>query len=201
MSKALVEEALQDARVVHLAIPENRALFPDDFYERMYLKLKEEDLLEEMLHEHKETSLQDFLDFVNNSIITIFANPAKNVYYGMAWLAEPAETATLRRAWGGFVFLRDFWDPRITLPLGMQCLAEWFRSGLVDLVVGITPAPNRAAQRYSIRLGFKYTAQLPNFTTYRGQTVDAMICQMSRSEFDQMIQERAQRAERMGEDG
>lgn len=181
MSSTLVEVTAQPTVVPYYA---NRDKFTADVLGLLYDRLDADSILSELLHE-KPCSREEFIKFVDQDcLLSIFIDLETARYVGLAWLANIEEAATLRKAWGSFAFFREFWDPAYTKQFGLIALSQWFNVLQIDLVCGLTPRPNRLAQRYCRRIGFEYKAVLPQYTSYHGETVDGLICMQTREEFN-----------------
>lgn len=162
----------------------NRDLLPADFLVRLYDDLLLDGVAAQLFHEVLPDK-QAFVEFVEREcILSVFIDLARNQYDGVAWLTQICETDTLRRGCGSFAFFRRAWDPALTRLYGRLCLEQWFHYFGFDLIWGQTPKPNRLARVFCTRLGFKYVAEIPDFTTYGGKTVAACICTMTRKEFE-----------------
>jgi hypothetical protein len=162
----------------------NKDLFPQDFLSDAYHDLLRDGVLDEVLHEQPMTEGQ-FVEFLggNDALLSVFVDVATNKYMGVAWISELAETPTLVRGWGAFAFFRKYWDPSLTGMLGRLFLEQVFEFYQLDLLMGLTPKPNRLARAYCSRLGLRYVANVPGFTTYHGKTVDALICMMTKEDW------------------
>lgn len=169
----------------------NKDLLPSDLLPRIYDDLQAQNLLPELLHEeHMEKDA--FVQFLEKDVmLSVFIDLHENRYTGLGWLTDIAQTSTHLRAFGAYCFLRGYWDMKTSLIYGKLLVSQWFNPELfgipyprLDLLCGLTPRPNRLSRLWSTRIGMKYVAVLPGFTTYHGERVDAMICQMTRDEFN-----------------
>jgi RimJ/RimL family protein N-acetyltransferase len=103
---------------------------------------------------------------------------------GMAWIAEVSVcSGILIRGVGSFCFFKDYQKPMYTDQFAEMILEYWFEALSLDIVVGSTPEPNRAAVIYAKRAGFKEIGRIPNYTTFKGQVVPAVITAMTKEEF------------------
>lgn len=168
----------------------NKTLLPSDILPRIYDDLVAEDLLRELLHEQRMEKAA-FVDFLESIPLSIFVDLQENRYVGLAWMADMSETETHHRAFGAYCFFKRYWDMKTSLLYGRICVAQWFNPQLfglpfrgIDLLLGMTPKPNRLSRIWSTRLGLKYVAVLPGFTSYHGKPADGMICQVTREDFN-----------------
>ena len=177
--------APQETNFAAIPYRENKALLPSDILARCYLRMVNEGLLDTVFHERPFSDME-FLKFATGADVQflIFADLASNEYAGFAWVTEIAKTNTMLRGWGGFAFFREFWNPFITHEYGKIALRLWFEGYKFDKIFGLTPETNRLSRAYCARMGFRYTGRIPGYTCYEGKTVDAMICSMTREEWE-----------------
>lgn len=163
-----------------------RKNFPPNLLNVMYRKLVAEGVDEHLLHNGGMIE-EDFVRFADQEALTSIFLDMSGKLAGLAWLTNVEETDTLRKGLGAFAFFKDYWHPDFTSVLGNICLGQWFNVLEMSLVYGITPVPNRAARRFCRRLGFEYSARIPRFVSYRGETVDAMVATMTREQFNSKV--------------
>ncbi len=186
----------------------NRDAFPEDVLSHLYDLVLENRLESEIFHECPSTiqNLPKFLDDFPSVISSIFVDLATGGLAGFAWLTDIAFLESeLLRGVGSFCFFRDYWHPQATDEFGKVVLSQWYNlrwkdffRGIVppkdkldgegfDLIVGLTPKPNRLARRYCVRLGFRYISEIPDFTSYHGKTVPGLLCVQNRTEFNERL--------------
>ncbi len=182
----------------------NKKLFPDNMLEKLYYHLQEDGIYREVMHEHA-LSKNEFVEFMGmypHTILSICVDARTNEYHGFSWVSDIHHTDSMLKGCGSFAFFRKHWNQRITEIFGMICVSQWFRfpwklllqgeefdtramptdQGF-DLIFGMTPKPNRLAQRYVRNVGFTYVATVPGFTTYRGETVDGLVATQTKEQF------------------
>lgn len=160
-----------------------RDSFPPNVLALLYRKMVAQGIDKELLHNGSMLE-EDFVRFADEQLTSIFLD-LTGKYVGLAWLTNVEETDTLLKGLGAFVFFREYWKPEITEHVGNICLSHWFNALGFSLIYGITPTKNRAAQRYCKRIGFEYSAKIPGFVTYDGETCDAIIATMTNRQFNQ----------------
>lgn len=169
----------------------NKDLLPPDIVARIYDHFSGQNLLPELCHE-RATTRDEFVEFIEKqTIASIMVNLAQNRYAGIAWLSQIADLDSHTRAIGAYCFLREYWNRRDSMIYGKLCLSQWFfprefgiDSDGLESLWGVTPEPNRLARLYSARLGFRYVAVLPGFTSYHGYRCNGLVCRLERSEFE-----------------
>jgi len=202
---AVEEEVAEENRYGAYPYAFNKKLFPEDMLERIYNDLHDDGLYREVMHE-RELGKEEFIEFLGmypHTVLSILTDVKTNQYHGIGWLSDINHTDSMLKGCGSFGFFRKFWNQKITQKLGMICVSQWFRfpwklllkgeefdaqnmptdQGF-DLVFGMTPKPNKLAQRYVRGLGFKYVATIPGFTSYHGETVDGLVAVQTKEEFN-----------------
>ncbi len=160
-----------------------RDQFPADTLALLYRKLVSQGIDQVLLHNGGMTE-EDFVHFASADALTSICVDLNGSYAGLAWLTNVEETDTLRKGLAAFAFFKEYWHPGITEAAGNICLSQWFNVLDFSLIYGITPAPNRAARRFCRRLGFEYSARIPGFVSFRGETVDAMVATLTKEQFN-----------------
>jgi hypothetical protein len=78
----------------------------------------------------------------------------------------------------GFLPTVNIWNK---VKLGRMML-DWAKDNIdVDFVFGFTPTPNESAIAFSRRLGFWQSEPIPNYCTWKGEPVSAIISQLELS--------------------
>lgn len=181
MSTTLTEQAIRPMVVPYYA---EKANLPANILQILCRKMANQGLDREVLHNQvmMEAALVEFLE--KEALTSIFVD-MNGRFAGLAWLTNVEKCDTLSKGLGAFCFFREFWIPSVTRAYGEILLGHWFNILEMDLIYGITPVPNRLAQRYCRRLGFRYTpCPIPGFVSYHNETVDAVVCTMTRNEFN-----------------
>lgn len=158
--------------------------FPPDTMQLVYQKFAAQGILPDLFHE-RVLSETEFLSFIEKKALAfLLLDLESGQYAGIGWLADIEETERFKRGAAGFGFFREYWNPRVTEQFGKIALGQWFNVLGLDLIFGLTPQGNIMARRFSERLGFTYHATIPNFTCRRGRMDAAMICTLSKSDFN-----------------
>lgn len=175
-----------ETQIIPAVIPyyKERDSFPANILNLIYRRLVMEGLDRILMH-NRATSEEEFVEFAGSQALTsLFLDQANGRYAGLAWLTNVEECDSLSKGIGAFCFFKEYWSPEITQAFGEICLSQWFNVLNLTIVYGITPKPNRTAQRYCKRLGFEYVATVPNFVSFLGETTDALICTLTRDAFN-----------------
>jgi hypothetical protein len=163
--------------------------YPEDMLVSLWSRLKTEGLWDVVFHENPSMTLSGFMKFFAGSnnllqICSIMRDEAPVDMAGMAWLADPEDCpGGLRKAYGSFLFFKDYQKPAFTDPFCKMILEFWYQVLGMTLVVGMTPSRNRPALIYVKRSGFKEVARLPGFTSFEGQIDDAVLTAMTRADY------------------
>lgn len=161
-----------------------KASFPPDVLHLIYDLLVQEDILPDLVPENSITE-QEFVEFVNGpALLSIFMDLETGRYAGIAWITNVEEGDRIKKGCAAVAFFKRFQKPPLTQVFGQICLGHWFCIQDFDMVYVITPASNKAAIRYVMRLGFHYRATLPKWMSRRGVLVDARIGMMTRDEYN-----------------
>lgn len=150
----------------------------------IYRRLASQDLLADLLHE-RVCSEEEFVKYVDEQTLCyLMMDLNSKEYVGIAWVAQTEQGECLKKGCGSFAFFREFHDMHLTTVYGQMVLSHWLNLLEYDVIWGLTPSTNRAAKRYCERVGLKYKATLPNFTSRRGEICDALICSITREELN-----------------
>ena len=160
----------------------NEERFEPEVLEHLYADMESVDLLREVFHE-RVLSLSEFVHFANTELFSLAVDVERNQIAGFGWLSDIAQPEGLLRGWAGLALLPHCWKPRISTELGRLCMASWFNLGF-DLILGLTPEPNRLARLWTAKMGMRYVATIPGYTSYHGKVVDGMVCKITREEFE-----------------
>ena len=162
---------------------------PEDVLLQLYNKLKSEDLWDIVFHEATDFTLLKFMNFFSGGgglLQILVVTDGKGFYdsAGMAWIGDLALCAgKLTRGTGSFVFFKDYQRPAYTDTFCDIILDFWYNNLGLDIILGVTPEPNRPALLYIKRSGFKELARIPNYTTYAGEVVAGVVTSMTKAEY------------------
>ena len=162
---------------------------PEDELVQLYVKLKNEGLWDIVFHEATDFTLLKFMNFFSSGaglMQILVVTDGKGFYdsAGMAWIGDLALcSGKLTRGTGSFVFFKDFQRPHYTDEFCDLLLSYWFEELGLDIILGVTPEPNRPALLYIKRSGFKELARIPNYTTYAGEVVSGVVTSMTKAEY------------------
>lgn len=159
----------------------------------IYNRLKEQGLWGTVFHESPGMSMLEFMNFFSygNCLLQILCvtDSAGTIVdiAGIAWLADLVVCQNiLTRAVGSFVFFKEYQKPIYTDQFSEIILDFWFTEMKVDVIVGVTPEPNRAALLFVKRAGFKEVGRLPGYTTLDGKIVTGVVTSMSKQEHKEL---------------
>jgi RimJ/RimL family protein N-acetyltransferase len=164
-------------------------VYKEDALIDVYKRLKQEDLWDIVFHEDSGVTMLKFMNFFSDgrSLLQVLAiSDGKNIVdiVGMAWISDITTCGgILTRGVGSFLFFKDYQKPHFTDLLGEMIIEYWFTQLGLDVVVGVTPLPNRAALIYAKRTGFKEVGRLPHYTTFKGEVVTGVVTSMTKQEY------------------
>jgi hypothetical protein len=159
----------------------------------LYKRLKAEDLWDIVFHEDAGVTLLKFMNFFSNGnallqILTIVNDQDFIEPIGMSWVADITTCAgILTRGVGSFLFFKNYQKPMYTDQFSEMILEYWFEVLGLDVILGVTPEPNRAALIYVKRAGLKEIGRLPNYTTFRGEVVTGIVSSLTKQEYRQLV--------------
>lgn len=157
--------------------------FTADLLPGIYGKLRADNILPDLIPEG-DISEQEFIEFVNGpALLSLFLDLESQRFAGLAWITQIEEGPIVKKGCASVAFFREWWKPNVTNVFGRLCLDQWFSVQEFNLVYAMTPAANVKAVRYTERLGFTYRANLPGFTSYRGELCDGRIAMITKDEF------------------
>ena len=161
-----------------------RESFPEDTLNLIYHRLVSEDLLADLCHDRNVTE-EEFVKFVGEETLAyILIDLSTNQIAGIGWFDDIEESDYLKKARSAVAFFKEYQLPRVTEAFGKMLLSHAFNVLECSTVWGMTPASNVLVQRFCRRIGFRYVATIPNFCSRRGEVTDALICVMTREEFN-----------------
>ena len=158
----------------------------------LYNRLKSEGLWDIVFHEDAGVSLLKFMSFFSDGksllqVLALVDGDRIVDIVGMSWLADITNCGgILTRGVGSFMFFKDYQKPSYSDQFADMILEYWFEQLGMDVVLGVTPEPNRAALFYIKRTGFKEVGRLPKYTTYAGEVVTGVLTSMTKEEYRQL---------------
>ena len=153
----------------------------EDTLARIYFRLKEENTWDQVFYEYDPTLSQ---------FIKAFSDPQRaplGCYgpdiSGMIWLnRQETLRGDYRRGDTAMAFFRGQSIERLEAFTRMAI--EWAFDHLkLDVIVGSTPAPNRAAVLFSKRMGFHVFGPIKDATVWNGKPCDVYMSSLSRDEW------------------
>ena len=173
-----------DAKVANL---------PEEALITLYNRLKSENLWDIVFHEDTNVTLLKFMNYFSNGqallqLLVVTDNKGEYIPAGLAWVSDIVVcSGIMMKGVGSFVFFKDFQKPMYTDQFSEMILDYWFNQLGLDLVVGVTPEPNRAAMLYVKRSGFKEVGLVPRYTTFKGAVVDGIVTAMTKDEYKNLL--------------
>jgi hypothetical protein len=157
----------------------------------VWRRLHDEDLYATVFHERTDFTFAEFMQFFSRplTLVQVCAEVDEHGAIvdlaGLCWLADYEQLPSHRRACGSFAFFRKYWSPKWTDLFAKTLLAYYFEDLQLDLLIGVTPEPNRAARVFTVRSQLRYVARLPDYTTYQGKRCAALIASLTKEEYQQ----------------
>jgi RimJ/RimL family protein N-acetyltransferase len=160
----------------------------------LYKRLKAEELWDIVFHEDSGLTLLKFMNFFStgNALLQVLTLVDDNGIIvdavGMSWVADIIVCGNiLTKGVGSFLFFKDYQKPMYTDQFSEMILEYWFDVLGLNLVVGVTPEPNRAALIYVKRAGFKEAGRIPGYTTFKGEVVTGVITSMTKQDYRALV--------------
>lgn len=158
----------------------------------IYKRLKAEDLWDLVFHEDSGVTVLKFMNFFSSgsALLQVLAITNGEGYIepvGMSWISDITTcSGILTRGVGSFLFFREFQKPMYTDQFSEMILEYWFECLGLDVILGVTPEPNRAALIYVKRAGFREVGRLPSYTTFNNEVVTGVVTSMTKQEYRQL---------------
>lgn len=159
----------------------------------LYKRLKAEGLWDIVFHEDAGISLLSFMNFFSNGtallqLLVLTNEQGEIIPVGMSWVGDISNcSGIMTRGVGSFLFFKEYQKPMYTDRFSEMILEYWFEVLNLDVILGVTPEPNRPALIYVKRAGFKEVGKLPSYTTFKGVVVDGIITAMTKQEYRQSV--------------
>lgn len=161
-----------------------RDQFPPDLLRQLYRKMCAQGLDREVWHDRAMTE-DEVVQYLDKDVLTsIWLDIASGQYVGFSYASNIEHTDTLQKCLVSVCVFKEYQDRRLTIPFGQIYLSQLFNVLGMTTVCQVTPEPNRMARLYCAQLGFKQVATIPQFLSYHGETVDAILGLMTRDEFN-----------------
>jgi hypothetical protein len=158
-------------------------VFPETFLASMYMRLKEDNLLDTMFPGMNMGHLNRFIEYWGSQtrlgrLVCCMKDPGgppKPI--GLGWLCE----AEQGRGSFGFGFFKEAHRRHVHIDLSMMMLHNWFYECKLEVLYGTTLNP--IAKNYSKRFGFRYLCELPKFFPHHGKLVNAHLIVLEKDVF------------------
>jgi RimJ/RimL family protein N-acetyltransferase len=189
MESAVKEFEYSRGNLLLTAYSPKVGLLQEDALIHLYKRLKEEGLWDIVFHESHDLSMLEFMNYFSKptcllQILCIVKDGVIVDFAGMAWVSEISTCAgAMTRALGSFLFFKLYQKPMYTDQFAEIILGYWFEKLGLDVIVGVTPEPNRAALVYVKRAGFTEVGRIPGYTTFNGEAVSAVITAMTKQQY------------------
>lgn len=151
----------------------------------LYARFKSDKTLDLLFYEHS-MSLKEWIDtYLDPQHCTLgcFKADATGKWdlYGLGWINEVVRLGgKYLRGNIGQGFVRHAESP---LRFGQMMLAWAFEQLNLDLLMGVTPAANRAACIFPRKLGFTMSGPVPCGTVWRGELAEVWISTMTKEQW------------------
>jgi RimJ/RimL family protein N-acetyltransferase len=159
----------------------------------LYNRLKAEGLWDAVFHEDAGVNLLSFMNFFSDGkallqLLVLTDGDRIVDIVGMSWLSDIVTcSGILTRGIGSFVFFKDYQKPMYTDQFSEMILGYWFEVLGLDVILGVTPEPNRAALVYARRSGLREIGRLRGYTTFGGEVVTGVVFSLTKQEYRQLV--------------
>jgi hypothetical protein len=166
----------------------NTPVYVDGMLSHFYYELKRLGRIEQTMcgdHFNHDKWSAFFAELKNVVQILCTVKPdSKLVPVGMSWVSNPRGVDGGRAVQCGFAFIKDgssgTSDAR---NLARLALAYCFEDLRVDTIHGVQTVDNIAARNFSMRLGFKPVAVVPDYHAIDGKLVAAQVMMLRKADF------------------
>jgi RimJ/RimL family protein N-acetyltransferase len=154
----------------------------------LYLSFLAEGTIDIIWHDRRP-SLREVLEWHRNPTNVFFACYAHSIdsgvksIIGLVWANSIKTVGDRKIGEVGMAFLKPWQRDGIPQECADMGLEHLFQNESLDAVFGTTPAPNRAAVRFAIKLGFDKIGIAPFFVRYDGVAVDAVLSVLTKDKF------------------
>lgn len=168
----------------------------DELLATAYLRLKRDKLLETIHHE-RVPSLTEFLKmhsspgsialgaFIDRAEAPNVRMKAGYDFCGLSWVFDREDIAgvNMSKASVGFAFFRHAAHPQEKIALGKMMIECFFERWNIDILFGLTPAPNRAALNYAEQVGFRISARIADFCSWEGALTEGVYSSLAKTDW------------------
>jgi len=168
------------------------ANFPDGILGHLYLRTKEDGLLETVWAGLPGIQFDSFISQLSSNKVVLqiyyaFDPPLTPV--GYCFLYQVDGEPSQRLAQFGFCVFKNFWAKKQTRDCIWLCLAYWFEVMMVDILYGATEADNYLARNFSRHFGFKELCVAPKFLRSANGRKDGCIVFLEKERFLPLLEE------------
>jgi RimJ/RimL family protein N-acetyltransferase len=154
-------------------------LFSPENLVSIYTRLHDEGLWDIVFHDNPDMNLRGFMNFFGSpgvlmQVINIVDGDGIKDMAAIAWLANVERYKDRQRAMASFCVFKDYQSPSVTSPMSKLILDYWFGALRMDIIMGLTPADNHLAVRFSKRIGFQELCRIPKYSVYQGEYTDCV---------------------------
>jgi hypothetical protein len=162
-------------------------VYVDGMLSHIYYELKRLGRIEQTMcgdHFNHDKWIHYFESLKTAQILCTVTAESKLVPVGMSWVSNPRGVDGGRAIQCGFCFIKDgssgTSDAR---NLARLALAYCFEDLRVETIHGVQTIDNTAAKNFSMRLGFKPVAVVPDYHAIDGKLVAAQVMMLRKSDF------------------
>lgn len=162
-------------------------VYVDGMLSHIYYELKRLGRIEATMcgdHFNHDKWIHHFESLRTAQILCTVTSEAKLVPVGMSWVSNPRGVDGCRAIQCGFAFIKDGSAGNDNARnLARLAIAYCFEDLRVDTIHGEQLIGNIAARNFSMRLGFKEVARVPDRHIVDGKFVDGRVMMLRKSEF------------------
>lgn len=186
VARTKAAQKLQHGQTDIAVIPYN-ASFHDDaqnFLPFLWNKLKEDGLIELYFPGESKTGFANFVRLMSGDskiLLVVGKDNAGKLDKAIGFASwRPMPFGATQAGMAGFVFLREFWDGKITDVAAQRIMEHWFDSEQMDLMIGCVADLNHPANKFMERIGWAKVGIVPMAHIYKGVQCGSVIWQITK---------------------
>lgn len=181
----VAEETKVDEEII--VVPYDASIDPEAhrFLPFFWNSLKEDGLTEVYFPGDAETGFSRFVYLLSGGeeVLIVGKKTTKQLdIVGFAsWTQLPfGQSASIL---AGFVFLKKYWDHKISDAAAEKIMRHWFEERKYDVALGFVSSLNRPALKFLTRNKWEQAGTIPKLHEFHGKPTDAVMFHMTRERF------------------
>ena len=141
--------------------------FSDSYLGKVFRRIVMEGTVHKVFYDDSVRNTTEFIDFLKRDDHSVFFVKFKGEHVGFFWLSPFIQ----KSAFINYCFYKTFWGKE-TLKISQTCLdyilheKNAYGEYVIDVLLGLTPANNKLALRFSKKIGMTVLGKVPGLITY-----------------------------------